>query len=199
MKKTWLIAVAFLSVVCLCWHFAASAEAAKDELVIAIGAQPEALDPIAMASAPAATVGQHIHQSLIYMSPDGTPKPSLAESWESAPDGLSWTLKLRKGVKFHDGTAFNAQAVKVNLDRFLDPDNKAPFRFLISELKGVEVVDDHTVRLTLNRPFAPYSAKSRTRGWRVRCARTTAVSSRATRCGTRAVTSPPTRGGLPLT
>jgi ABC-type transport system substrate-binding protein len=158
MKKNWLIVVTFLAVFPLCGIFAHSAEAAKQELVIAIGAQPESLDPIAMASAPAATVGDHIHQTLIFMAPDGTLKPSLAESWEAAKDGLSWTLKLRKGVKFHDGTPFNAQAVKVNLDRFRDPDNKAPYRFLIVEITGVEVVDDYTVRLTLKRPFAPITA-----------------------------------------
>ncbi|MFO7459902.1 MAG: ABC transporter substrate-binding protein, partial [Desulfatiglandales bacterium] len=112
MKKTWLIAVALLAFFSLCSFSATGAEAAKDELVIAIGAQPEALDPIAMASAPAATVGEHIHQSLIYMAPDGTLQPSLAESWEAAADGLSWILRLRKGVKFHDGNPFNAQAVK---------------------------------------------------------------------------------------
>jgi len=155
MKKTWLIAVALLAFFSLCSFFATGAEAAKDELVIAIGAQPEALDPIAMASAPAATVGEHIHQSLIYMAPDGTLQPSLAESWEPAADGLSWILRLRKGVKFHDGTPFNAQAVKINLDRFLDPESKAPYRFLISEVAGIEAVDDHTVRIILNRPFAP--------------------------------------------
>ena len=158
MKNKWLTVFAWLLIFPLCSLFADRADAAKQELVIAMGAQPEALDPIAMASAPAATVGQHLHQSLIYMSPDGTLKPSLAESWEAAPDGLSWILKLRKGVKFHDGTPFNAQAVKVNLDRFIDPDNKAPFRFLASEIKATEVVDDHSVRLVLNRAFAPITA-----------------------------------------
>ncbi len=157
-EKRLLITVALLAVFSLCGVFAQSAEAAKQELVIAIGAQPESLDPIQMASAPAATVGEHIHQPLIYMGADGTLKPSLVESWKASEDGLSWTLNLRKGVKFHDGTPFNAQAVKVNLDRFLDPDSKAPYRFLLSEITGIEAVDDHTVRLTMNRPFAPITA-----------------------------------------
>jgi ABC-type transport system substrate-binding protein len=158
MRTKWLCAAAVLGIISLFVFLPAGVQAAKQELVIAIGAQPEALDPIAMASAPAATVGQHIHQSLIYMAPDGTFKPALAESWESAPDGLSWTLRLRKGVKFHDGAPFNAHAVKVNLDRFLDPDNKAPFRFLVTEIAEVEVVDEHTVRLKLKKPFAPITS-----------------------------------------
>ena len=160
MKKLWLIAVVMLVFMPLAGLFAAGGKEAapaapRQELVIAIGAQPEALDPIAMASAPAATVGEHLHQSLIYMAPDGTLEPSLAESWQAAPDGLSWTLRLRQGVKFHDGSAFNAQAAKANLDRFLDPESKAPYRFLISEVSAVQVVDEYTIRLVLNRPFAP--------------------------------------------
>ncbi len=155
MKRHGLFVVALLVVFPLYSLTIAGAEAAKHELVIAIGAQPEALDPIAMASAPAATVADHIHQSLIYMAPDGSLKPSLAESWEAAADGLSWVLRLRQGVTFHDGTPFNAQAVKVNLDRFLDPDSKAPYRFLISEVAEIQVVDEYAVRLVLNRPFAP--------------------------------------------
>jgi ABC-type transport system substrate-binding protein len=157
MKNRVLIAITLLAVFSL-FVSAPPSLAAKQELVIAIGAQPESLDPIAMASAPAATVGEHVHQPLIYMAPDGSLKPSLAESWKASEDGLSWTLNLRKGVKFHDGTPFNARAVKANLDRFLDPDSKAPYRFLLSEIKGVEAVDDHTVQLTLNKPFAPITA-----------------------------------------
>ncbi len=151
MKRVWLI----MLIVAMAVGLGAMPVAASQELVIAIGAQPEGLDPIAMASSPAATVGQHVHQSLIYMGPDGTLEPSLAESWEADSDGLSWILRLRKGVTFHDGTPFNAEAVKTNLDRFLDPESKAPYRFLISEIKGIEVVDEYSVRLVLNNPFAP--------------------------------------------
>jgi ABC-type transport system substrate-binding protein len=154
MKKTGLILIAFLAFFALSGLFVTQA-LAKQELVIAIGAQPEALDPIAMASSPASTVGQHIHQSLIYMSPDGTLEPALAESWQASEDGLSWTMTLRKGVKFHDGTAFDAHAAKANLDRFLDPDSKAPYRFLISEIDRIDAVDDYTLKIHLKQTFAP--------------------------------------------
>ncbi len=125
------------------------------ELVIAMGAQPESLDPIAMASAPAATVGEHVAQPLIYLDQEGNLQPQLATSWEASEDGLTWTLKLREGVSFHDGTPFNADAVKKNLDRFLDPKSAAPYRFLIDQIKEVEAADAHTVRLHLDQPFAP--------------------------------------------
>lgn len=120
-----------------------------------MGAEPESLDPVAMASSPSATISQHISQTLVYLDVDGTLRPNLAEAWETAPDGLSWTLSLRQNVQFHDGTPFNAEAVKFNLDRFLNPDNAAPFRFLIERIVNVEVVDEFTVRLHLEKPFAP--------------------------------------------
>jgi len=83
----------------------------------------------------------------------------LAESWDISDDGTVYTFKLRQGVKFHDGTPFNAEAVKYNFDRFLDP--KAPqysetanayFGFIgfTSAIKSVEVVDEYTVKVTLN-------------------------------------------------
>lgn len=131
------------------------------DLIIAIGAEPENLDPLKMMSSPAATISEHIVESLIYLDVDGTLQPGLAESWEPAEDGLSWDLKLREGVEFHDGTPFNAAAVKYNLDRFIgfsNPDQKAVFAFLLSEVREVEAVEDHLVRIHLNRPFAPIAS-----------------------------------------
>lgn len=88
-------------------------------------------------------------------------KGQLAERWEISDDGLTYTFHLRQGVKFHDGTAFDAAAVKFNFDRFLD--KSAPhysetangyFSFvgIAPLIKSVEVVDPMTVRVTLNEP-----------------------------------------------
>jgi len=71
--------------------------------------------------------------------------PLLAESYEASADGLTYTLKLRQGVKFHDGTDFNADAVKFNYDRILtDPDNGWNASFS-TDIDNVEVVDEYTV------------------------------------------------------
>ena len=132
-----------------------------NDLIIAIGAEPENLDPLKMMSSPAATISEHMIERLIYLDVDGTLQPSLAESWVPAADGLAWDLKLREGVLFHDGTPFNAEAVKFNLDRFLgftDPDNKAVFAFLLNEVREVEVAGEYLVRIHLNRPFAPIAS-----------------------------------------
>lgn len=112
MKERFVLLLAVVSAVLLvlagCAPQEAEEEAAEeqetpDRIVIAIGAEPEALDPIAMASAPAATVSEHISQPLVYMSPEGQLQPSLVTEWEAAEDNLSWTLTLREGVTFHDG------------------------------------------------------------------------------------------------
>ncbi|MGQ9583832.1 MAG: ABC transporter substrate-binding protein [Anaerolineae bacterium] len=84
-------------------------------------------------------------------------KPWLATDWETSADGLTWTFHLRKDVKFHDGTPFNAEAVKYNLDRILAPETmsvEAAAR--LGPVKSVEVVDEFTVRITHERPYAPF-------------------------------------------
>ncbi len=124
-------------------------------MVIAIGVEPESLDPIGMSSAPAATVSEHISQPLIYLDVDGTLQPSLAESWEANEDVTVWTLYLRQDVTFHDGTPFNAEAVKMNLDRFLDPESAAPFRFLLGRVTEVRVAGEYAVEIHTDETFAP--------------------------------------------
>lgn len=89
---------------------------------------------------------------------DGTwvPGPSLAKSWEVSSDGLEYTFHLQPGVKFSDGTPFNAEAVKWNFERLgtlgLQPSSKV---YKVKDLK-VTAVDDQTVRITLPDPYAPF-------------------------------------------
>ena len=133
------------------------------DLVIAIGAEPENLDPLKMTSAPAATVAEHMVENLIYLAEDGELQPALAESWEASEDGLSWFLYLREGVTFHDGTPFNAEAVKYNLDRFMAKgdfadEDPAAFAFLLGRVTEVEVVDEYTVQIHLDDIFAPIAS-----------------------------------------
>ncbi len=66
-----------------------------------------------------------IHENLVRFDAKLNLVPGLAEKWEQAPDGMSWTFFLRKGVKFHDGTPFNAEAAKY----FFDPTPKRPSTF----------------------------------------------------------------------
>ncbi|MCA1755048.1 MAG: glutathione ABC transporter substrate-binding protein [Spirochaeta sp.] len=127
----------------------------RDTLTIAIGAEPESLDPVRMTSAPAATVGEHVVERLIYMEEDGSLTPMLATSWESNEDSTVWTFDIREGVTFHDGAPLNAEAVATNLSRFVSPDVGAAYAFLLGSVQEIEAVDEYTLQLTLAQPFAP--------------------------------------------
>src|SRR5690606_17016471 len=95
---------------------------------------------------------------------DGTleVEPALAESWTISDDGKTYTFKLRQDVKFHDGSDFNAEAVKFNFDRMLKEDhpfyNTGPFplSFNFSSISAVNALDEYTVEVKLNESFAPF-------------------------------------------
>jgi peptide/nickel transport system substrate-binding protein len=96
---------------------------------------------------------------LVFDPPTKQQKPALAESWEVSPDGKAYTLKLRKGVKFHDGSEFTAEAVALNFERVRDQSSKyydkiaAPVaNVFLSSADKVEVVDPYTVRYVLKQP-----------------------------------------------
>lgn len=91
---------------------------------------------------------------LVILDGDATYKPALALSWEATPDGRVWTFRLRPNVRFHDGTPFNAAAVKYNIERIIDP--RTASKQLASEfgpVRSVDVVDDLTVRISYEQPW----------------------------------------------
>lgn len=99
----------------------------------------------------------NIYDGLLAMNNKTELVPALATEWTiDSPTQI--TFKLREGVKFHDGTEFNAEAVKFNLDRILDPENNASTRSSISDIENVEVVDNLTVTLHLSKPSGPLLA-----------------------------------------
>jgi len=124
-------------------------------LTIAMEYDPSTLDPLGMTDTPASNVFLHVAEALFRVDPDGVLEHILAESYEASDDALVWTFYLRQGVKFHDGTPFNAEAAKWNLVRFRD---KASFGFLIKQIVDVEAVDEYTLRVYLAEPFAPLLA-----------------------------------------
>lgn len=157
MRRTAIVALVLVFVFVGVFGFAAgqAEEGERDTLTIAIGAEPEALDPVNMTSAPAATVGEHAIERLIYMEEDGELTPMLAEDWSSNDEGTVWTFDIRQGVEFHDGEPLNAEAVKANLDRFIDPDVGAAYAFLLGDVESIEAVSEYELQITLERPFAP--------------------------------------------
>jgi len=122
---------------------------------VAVGIDPDTLDPVQNTTTTVANVVDYMVETLTFLDPKGDVRPMLAESWTMSPDGTQYTLKLRKGVTFHDGTPFDAKAVKWNLDRLKDPSVRVPVRAPFP-LKEIEVVDPATVKITLLRPSAPF-------------------------------------------
>lgn len=127
-------------------------------LRVGLNADLTTMDPHQSTAAVDRQVYQSIYNPLFRLDKDLTIKPELAEKYEFT-DPTTLVLTLKKGIKFHDGTDFNAQAVKVNFDRMLDPATKSPRASEIASVKEVTVVDDSTVKLTLKNPDAALLAQ----------------------------------------
>ncbi|HEY7577076.1 MAG TPA: ABC transporter substrate-binding protein, partial [Acetobacteraceae bacterium] len=126
-------------------------------LRIGLNEDPDALDPARGGTFVGRVVFAAVCDKLIDIDAHNDFVPQLATSWSWSPDNLALTVALRNGVKFHDGEAMDADAVKANLERY----RTAPESLRKSELKpvsSVEVVDPHTVRLHLSQPYAPLVA-----------------------------------------
>lgn len=130
-----------------------------DTLVVARGADSLSLDPALIEDIESAKVVANVFDTLVRYKEGSTEvEPALATAWSTSEDGKEWTFKLRQGVKFHDGTPFNAEAVKFNIDRQLSPNPTAemPYaRFTLGVVDKVMVIDDYTLKLILKTPYAP--------------------------------------------
>jgi peptide/nickel transport system substrate-binding protein len=125
------------------------------ELRIGIGIDADTLNPQEHTTTLCQNLSDLIHDNFFFQTPDAKLEPRLATRYEVSKDGLTYTIHLRKGVKFSDGTPYDAKAVKLTLDRALDPKMRVPLRFAIAMIKEVKIADDHTIRLELKYPFAP--------------------------------------------
>ena len=129
---------------------------------IAVGVDLDTVDPAQMTTTTVGNMVDYVAETLTLLGPDGKVSPWLAESWTVSPDGLTYTFKLRKGVVFHDGSPFDAKAVKFTFDRLKDPAIRVPVRASLP-LKEIEAVDASTVKITLTQPSVPFiSALSQT-------------------------------------
>ena len=135
-------------------------------LVVGLVAEPVNLDPAQVTDLNSNRVGRRIVETLVTFPDESTQVvPGLAESWALSKDGLRYTFKLRKGVSFHDGTPFNAEAVKFSIERQIMPEHpfnklgKYPFaNYFFGNVRAVEVVDPLTVEFILKEPRASFLA-----------------------------------------
>jgi len=101
-----------------------------------------------------AWVAMNVGCGLVSITPDGKFIPEAAESWQSSPDGLLYTFKLKQNVLFHDGSKVDAAAVKFTFDFVLDPANRSNMRQFLGAVHSVEVIDPLTVQIRLKHPYA---------------------------------------------
>ncbi len=136
-----------LAALLLLASFSASA---ATQVTIGMQLEPPILDPTA---SPAAAISEilysNVFEGLVQFAADGSVVPRLAASWESAEDGLSMVFHLRRGVRFHDGSPFDAATAKFSLERAIAPESVNPQRTRLAKVRAIEVVDPTTLRILL--------------------------------------------------
>ncbi|HLW59510.1 MAG TPA: ABC transporter substrate-binding protein [bacterium] len=139
--------------------------AAPTSLKIAVGIDADTLDPEGQTTTTVANMVEYMFDSLLWPNDErsgvqpGQPQytklvPMLATSWTVSKDGLTYSFKLRQGVKFHDGTDFNAEALKFNIERWVDPAVRNPNRYYFTDidLTKIEIPDPYSITLHLKQP-----------------------------------------------
>lgn len=172
--KKWLFAIGMLliamfAVACSSGdsgNSGSSGDAADGEKVVVIGleAEPTSMDAHQLSDYNTSRTAMELYDQLVRFKDGSTEiEPGLAEKWDVSEDGLEYTFYLRQDVTFHDGTPFNAEAVKFSIDRQIDENH--PFHdtgqypyadFTFGMVDRVEVVDEYEVKIILKEPFAPF-------------------------------------------
>jgi peptide/nickel transport system substrate-binding protein len=152
MRRTIFIGSVLLLVLALGWS-TAQAQTKDDTIVYALQSDVDTWDPPNSVLREAIILGYHVFDHLAVRDLK-TRKviPNLATSWKTIDD-TTWEVKLRQGVKFHDGSPFTAKDVKASFERVLDPTKKMTARGNHAKIKGVDIVDDHTVRFRTDGPY----------------------------------------------
>jgi len=153
MRRILAVSFALLFVVGLGLVPSASAQTREETLIYSLQSDIDNWDPPNSVLREAIILGYHVFDHLAVRDLK-TRKvgPNLATAWK-AIDDTTWEVKLRQGVKFHDGTPFTAKDVKATFDRVLDPTKKMTARGNHAKIKTVEIVDDYTVRFKTDGPY----------------------------------------------
>jgi peptide/nickel transport system substrate-binding protein len=123
-------------------------------LRVAIASDPNVLDPALSGAFVERVVFSALCDKLVDVGPDLSFRPELATAWEWAADGLSLRLTLRADGRFHDGTVLDAEAVRVNLERYRTA-RESRRRAELRPVSAIEVVDRQNLVIRLSEPFAP--------------------------------------------
>lgn len=130
-----------------------AAPARGTKIVVGIDTDPPSLDGHSNTALSSDLLFAHLYDRLVGFDMQGRIVPELATEWSVSGNGLTWTFRLRRNHKFHDGTPVNAAAVKANFERLFDPQNPFSRRTLFEMIKRIDVVDEYTVAFTTDKPF----------------------------------------------
>jgi oligopeptide transport system substrate-binding protein len=169
--------LAFLAGVALmagCGKRQASGPPSQNVLRYAITTEPTTFDPALVRDGPTIDMLFHVFEGLVQWDENNRVRPNLAESWSVSEDGRTYTFTLKKGVRFHNGREVTAEDFKYSIERACDPELASPVSATYlndivgaldklnrkaQEVKGVEVVDKYTLRITIDHPKAYFLAK----------------------------------------
>lgn len=129
-----------------------SGVALAEELRVGLAQEPSSIDPHYHNLGPNNSFSMHVFQPLVIPNEKQQPTPGLAESWKPIND-TTWEFKLREGVKFHDGSTFNADDVVYSFNRAPEVPNSPSSFGLYTKGKTVEKVDDHTIHIKTEEPY----------------------------------------------
>lgn len=168
--------IAMLAMLCLagCGRRQAEAPATQNVLRYALTSEPTTFDPALVRDGPTIDLLFQVFEGLVQWDENNRLQPNLAESWEVSEDGRVYTFRLKRGVKFHNGREVTAEDFKYSIERACDPELASPVSATYlndivgaldklerraDEVKGVEVVDRYTLRITIDHPKAYFLAK----------------------------------------
>ncbi|MGE7923040.1 glutathione ABC transporter substrate-binding protein [Viridibacillus arvi] len=169
-KLKWLSKIAFVAIMVFMLQACSTGSGNKDEsgnkgntsegkeggnLVVVRLSDATGLDPHFITDIPSANiVYEKVYETLVTFDKERNIKPLLATEWEQVDD-LTWNFTLQEGIKYHDGSPFNADAVKTSFDRLLDPKTGSPQKDKLGMISEIIVEDDTHVTFKLSEPYAP--------------------------------------------